>query len=221
MEAERGRLGNLAKRSILNKMENQPGPEDDEIPDPQSPQLEPAILAAWRRILAENRDRPITPAEAVSLIETSLAAVAQGLQSGEVQAFQDQRGRIRIDASITCTAEGSSAIEPSAAGASGQLWEELQAAREELAAARAREARMQEELEVTEMALQYTKTELANLWRVMTTRNLKRAARNAANEVHEGPSIISLAERRARISSKVNDVREIARRRRWPWSLVG
>jgi hypothetical protein len=96
------------------------------------------------------------------------------------------------------------------------MWNELKAVREQLGVSRAEEARLQSELEATEKALEYTKAEVANLWRVMTTRNLKQAARKATEDAHEAAKVLDLAEQRMRIRSKVADVREIARRRRWP-----
>jgi hypothetical protein len=108
------------------------------------------------------------------------------------------------------------------AEAMARMWNELKAVHDQLTASRAEEARLQMELDATEKALEYTKAEVANLWQVMTSRNLKQAARKAAEEVHESAKVLDLAEQRTRIRTKIADVREIARRRRWPWiGMVG
>jgi hypothetical protein len=101
------------------------------------------------------------------------------------------------------------------------LWNEVLSLRCQLELSHAAESRLQAELAAAEKALDYTKGEVANLWRAMTTRNLKEAARKAVAEVKQDARLVRLSEERDRIQSKIADVRSIARRRRWPWSLVG
>ena len=101
------------------------------------------------------------------------------------------------------------------------LWLELRTLREELEASHASESRLQAELEAAEKALEYTKGEVANLWRAMTTRNLKEAARKVVAEARHDSRLVRLSAERARIQGKITDIRSLARRRRWPWSLVG
>jgi hypothetical protein len=98
---------------------------------------------------------------------------------------------------------------------------EIRALRLQLELSRATESRLQAELLAAEKALEYTKGEVANLWRAMTTRNFKDAARKAVAGARQDSRLVRLSEERNRIQSKIADVRSIARRRRWPWGLVG
>jgi hypothetical protein len=98
---------------------------------------------------------------------------------------------------------------------------EVRALRQELEISHASESRLQAELAAAEKALEYTKGEVANLWRAMTTRNFTDAARKAVAEAKQDSRLVRLSDERSRIQSKIADVRSIARRRRWPWSLVG
>ncbi len=194
-----------------------------ELPEAITPQAEATMLPVWRRVLTEGRGAELTLPEAATLLGASVDMVRRRIEAGEagkVQAFHDEHGRIRISASVILTPGGAEAEEPADAESMAQLWSELKAVHEQLASSRAEEARLQEELEAAEMALEYTMTEVANLWRVMTTRNLRQAARKASHESHEAGKIITLAEQRLRIRAKVADVRTLVRRRKWPWSLV-
>ena len=101
------------------------------------------------------------------------------------------------------------------------MWTELKTLRDQLEASHAEESRLVAELDATEKALEYTKGEVANLWRAMTTSNLRHAARRAAAEAKQDSRLVHLAKERGRIQSQIADVRSLARRRRWPWSLVG
>ena len=101
------------------------------------------------------------------------------------------------------------------------LWSELKSLRQQLEASHVQEARLLAELDATEKALEYTKGEVANLWRAMTTRNLRHAARRAVAEAKQDFRLVRFSDERSRIQGKIADVRALARRRRWPWSLVG
>ena len=100
------------------------------------------------------------------------------------------------------------------------VWDEMRSLRQQLDDSHSEQARLQAELEAAEKALDYTKCEIANLWHVMTTRNLKDATRRISPR-EEARLVHRLTEERSRIQSKIEDVRSLARRRRWPWSLVG
>jgi len=180
------------------------------------------MLSVWRRVLTEGGGPELTLAEAATLLGSSVETVRRRIKAGQIRAFHDDRGRIRISASVTYTPDGAFETDAVGAEAIARMWKELKAVHEQLDLSRAEEARLQMELDAAEKALEYTKAEVANLWQVMTSRNLKQAARKATEEVHEGPKVLDLAEQRTRIRTKIADVRELARRRRWPWiGMVG
>ena len=179
------------------------------------------MLSVWRRALSQGTPNMDVP-DPTTLLGSSVDAFRQHVDSGKVHATQDPRGRISISASVTYTPEGYVEEDLPDAETMARMWAELKSLQEKLEKSRAEEARLQAELEAAEKALDYTKSEVANLWRVMTTRNLRHAARKASEVSHETARVLNLAEQRTRIRSKVADVREIARRRRWRWmGLVG
>jgi chromosome segregation ATPase len=181
-------------------------------------QVEPAMLSEWRRALSRGEALDNDRSQAPALLQASVDAVRSQIQSVDIDAAHDEQGRIRISASVTYAPDGT--FEDDAESVV-RMWGQIKALHEQLDASRAEESRLQAELQAAEKALEYTKTEVANLWRVMTTRNLKQAVRRAAGELQEGGKVLNLSEQRTRIRSKIADVRELARRRRWPWSLVG
>jgi hypothetical protein len=102
------------------------------------------------------------------------------------------------------------------------MWREVMSLRQQLEISQMEQARLQAELEAAEKALEYTKGEVANLWRAVTTRNLSLAARDVRLDARqEAGLVLRLSEERSRIQGKIADVRTLARRRRWPWGLVG
>jgi hypothetical protein len=181
------------------------------------PELEAAMLAAWRHILTHGGAQALPASEAAALLNADSDAAA--LTADRLRAFQDERGRIHISTTLTYTPEEPT-DDPAVPETAQRIWDELKNAREQLNASQAESARLQEELEAAEAALAYTKAEVANLWRVMTNRNFRNAAKEAARESAESARIIQLSDQRSRIRSKIADAREIARRRKWPWSLV-
>ncbi len=187
---------------------------DHEIP---TSELEAAMLAAWRHILTYGGAQSLPAPEASALLDEVIES--QGLDAGPIRAFQDGHGRIHISTTLTYTPEEPAEGPPEGEAAS-RMWTELKSTREELNASKAESARLEEELEAAEAALAYTKAEVANLWRVMTSRNFQNAARKAVRESTETARIIEISDQRSRIRNKIADAREIARRRKWPWTLV-
>lgn len=179
------------------------------------------MISAWRRVLREGGS-DLTLAEAAALLGSSVETVRRRVEAGHIRALRDKSGHIRVSASVTYTPGGELVEDTADAEALARMWHEVRSLQEQLERSRAEEARLQAELDAAEKALAYTKNEVANLWHVMTTRNLKQAARRATEVSHETAKALNLAEQRTRIRAKVADVREIARRRRWPWiGLVG
>jgi len=188
-----------------------------ESPANPSTDVDVTTLSPQKHVIAGGLTRP----EAASLLGSSIDSVRSRIGAGQVRAHQDAQGRIRISASFTYTPDGAYENDTPDADSLVRMWNELKALQEQLEHSRAEESRLQSELEAAEKALEYTKAEVANLWRVMTTRNLKQAVRKAAGELHETGKVLNLAEQRTRIRSKVADIRGLVRRKRWPWGLVG
>lgn len=180
------------------------------------------MLSKWRRVLEQGDTSELTLNDAAALLSSSLDMVQSQVDAGEIRARRGGRGRIHVSASVTYTPDGEPADDTVDTETLARMWNEMRSLQEQLNQSRAEEARLLAELDAAEKALAYTKNEVANLWHVMTTRNLKQAARKATEVSHETAKVLNLAEQRTRIRTKVADVREIARRRRWPWiGLVG
>jgi excisionase family DNA binding protein len=203
------------------------------------------LLAVWRRIVKEGGGPELTLPEAAVLLGTSVESVRRRIKAGKISAFYDDRGRVRIHASLPSGA-AAQAIPPNLAG----LWDELKTAKSDLAAAASeaqqlrhelnlahfhrREAQqdleglqnqsleLQEELETARQALEHTQNELASMWRVMSSRRERTepglTSMTDGNEAFDlPPSLNSLASERSRIQSQITRIRDLSKRRRWPW----
>ena len=216
-------------------------------------EIETALLAVWRRVLTEGSGPELTLPEAAALLGTSVESVRRRIKAGQIRAFRDERGRVRIVATVAPPA-GAQTLEDEAgfeAESLAQLWQELKATRnqletteaeketlhvrlnqlynrsedmrQELSLTRSEAQVLQDELDNTREALEHTQDELASLWRVMSSRSerLERAASYTLTDGNEafdlGHSRSGLSEERIRIQGQISRVRDLSRRRRWPW----
>lgn len=183
--------------------------------------------------------------EAAVLLGTSVESVRRRIKAGKINAFYDARGRVRIHASLPSGAAGQE-MPPNMAGLWDELKaaksdfaaavSEAQQLRQELGLAHfhRREAQqdleglqnqsqqLQEELETTRQALEHTQNELASMWRVMSSR--KERTESGLTRMTDGneafdlpPALNSLASERSRIQSQITRIRDLSKRRRWPW----
>jgi chromosome segregation ATPase len=177
------------------------------------------------------------------LLGTSVESVRRRIKAGKIQAFHDQRGRLRVKASIPAGSEAASTN-------LAELWEEVKATRAQLATSTfaAHELRrdldlahlhrheaqqaledlqtqsndLRDELETAREALKHTQGELAAMWRVMSARQ-DRAGQGLTslsngNEAFDmAPGRNNLNTERSRIQEQISRVRNLSRRRRWPW----
>ena len=206
-------------------------------------EVEAVLLAVWRRVVKEGAGPELTLPEAAVLLGTSVESVRRRIKAGKISAFHDHRGRLRIRTAIP--PEGVDANAPNLA----ELWTELKAAKQNLAAALSetqqlheelglahfhrREAQQEvqalqeqateltDELRTTREQLDHTQQELAALWRVMSARGER--ARHLAdmadgNEAFDLPRArTALDDERSRIQGQIARVRDLSKRRRWPW----
>jgi seryl-tRNA synthetase len=212
------------------------------------------LLAVWRRVLREGGGPELTLPEAAVLLGTSVESVRRRIKAGQIRAFHDERGRVRIVATVT-PPEGISGVEPEEQPQElGRLWQELKDTRRDLDLARAEMERLRQELglagsqasererdllraqeevldltrelEAAREALQHTQDELASLWRVMASRRERAGVvqrfgvtdGNEAFDLRVGAS--NMAHERERIQAQIDRVRDLSRRRRWPWPQV-
>ena len=182
--------------------------------------------------------------EAAVLLGTSVESVRRRIKNGRINAFRDNRGRLRIRVSLDSAHEGSAPTRNIA-----ELWEELKAAKNQLAEASASSEELQRELDIAHFhrreaqagleslqneardlnqelttareALEHTQAELASMWRVMSSRKqpVSQLAQMAdGNEAFDlPPTRIGLDSERSRIRGQIDRARELSKRRRWPW----
>jgi hypothetical protein len=218
------------------------------------PEIEATLLAVWRRVLTEGGGPELTLPEAAVLLGTSVESVRRRIKAGQIRAFHDERGRVRIVATVTPPPGLDLLEEPLEAEQEdgvARLWEELKAARaslddtvaenvdlrerlaqiyqsseemrRELNQTRSEAQVLQDELDNAREALEYTQGELAAMWRVMSSRaeRLERAHSlgltdgNEAFDLSRGHA--AMTEERLRIQTQISRVRDLSRRRRWPW----
>jgi chromosome segregation ATPase len=193
-------------------------------------------------VVKEGGGPELTLPEAAVLLGTSVESVRRRIKAGRIDAFYNERGRLRVRASLS----------PATAAATelATLLEELKASRHDLATASTeaeslrqelglahfhrREAQqellsiqneaqgLRDELDTARQALEHTQGELAAMWRVMSTRR-EQAGHNFAgmtdgNEAFDlAPGLDRLDSERSRIQGQIARVRELSKRRRWPW----
>jgi hypothetical protein len=218
------------------------------------PEVEATLLAVWRRVLTEGGGPELTLPEAAVLLGTSVESVRRRIKAGQIRAFHDERGRVRIVATVTPPPGfdlPEQPLEPEHEVGVARLWEELKAARasldetvsenvelrerlaqvyersedmrRELNQARSEAQVLQDELDNTREALEYTQGELASMWRVMSSRaerlerehSLGLTGGNEAFDLSRGHA--AMTEERLRIQTQISRVRDLSRRRRWPW----
>jgi excisionase family DNA binding protein len=199
-----------------------PPPSRDDDPSDRLPQVEHTLLSVWRRTVTEGGGPQLTLAEAAALLGSSVDSVRRRIKAGQIRAFRDRRGRIRVDASVTYDPfEEDYVPDATDSEAVGRLWEELKQVRAKLEESETENARLLNELQATENALEYTKTEVANLWRAMTTRNVRQTQIEYPSPTVDHTVVLDFAQERHRIQGKIADVRSLARRRKWPWPQTG
>jgi excisionase family DNA binding protein len=193
----------------------------DDDPSHRLPQVEHTLLSVWRRTVTQGGGPQLTLAEAAALLGSSVDSVRRRIKAGQIRAFRDRSGRIRVDTSVTYDPfEEEYVPDATDSEAVSRLWEELKQVRAKLEESESEISRLLNELQATENALEYTKTEVANLWRAMTTRNV----RQTQIEYPSPPDhtvVLDFAQERHRIQGKIADVRSLARRRKWPWPQTG
>ena len=191
-------------------------PSELEAPAQLVPQVEATMRSVWRRVIEEGGSSELTLAEAAALLGSSVESVRRRVRAGRVRAYKDSKGRIRVNASVTYAPEFD--LLPEDVTPTGEtvsrLWQELKEVRDELAEVQSANQSLREELGASEAALEYTKGEVANLWAVMTNR------RQAQREEQSAPPS-RLSVERQRIQGKIANMRNMARRKRFPWSIAG
>ncbi len=217
------------------------------------------MLAVWRRVLTEGGGPELTLPEAAVLLGISVESVRRRISAGQIRAYHDSRGRVRILATVTPPtgiAEPETQAEPAEAAANfTKLWEELKATkaeleqshaekdglrerlgqaynrsedvRQELNLSRSEAQVLQDELDNARQALEHTQGELASMWRVMSSRTERQEHAqsfgltdgNEAFDLSRGRG--DMSEERLRIQAQISRVRDLSRRRRWPWPQAG
>lgn len=181
------------------------------------------MLSALRRSVSEGGGSQLTLTEAAALLGSSVENVGRRIKAGTIRTFRDRRGRLRVNASVTYDVDDGDVVpDETDSEAVARLWEELKHARARIAEMEAENGRLQNELQATENALEYTKVEVANLWRAMTTRNVRQSRIDYAPPPALSESnVLDFAQERTRIQGKIADVRSLARRKKFPWMQTG
>ena len=103
----------------------------------------------------------LTLPEAAVLLGTSVESVRRRIKTGKIRAFRDTRGRLRIRASLDSAHE-----EPEPTRNMAELWEELKAAKHQLAEASSSSEKLQRELDMAH----FHRREAQAGWRAFRTK---------------------------------------------------
>lgn len=171
------------------------------------PEVEATLLSVWRRLLKEGGGPALTLAEAATLLGTSVDSVRRRVKAGQIRAFHDERGRVRIVATLEPPPgePAHEAIEVREVANVHRLREELKTLRLELDTLLAERHELARELEDTREALRRSKDEIAAMWRILSARSRV----NGRGRGAEGD--------RSRILWQISQARNLARRPKWPW----
>jgi transposase-like protein len=181
--------------------------EPIDAPEVVPPEVEATLLSVWRRLLREGGGPALTLAEAATLLGTSVESVRKRIKAGQIRAFHDERGRVRIVATLEPPPGESfpEVVTEREAADILRLREELKSLRRELDELLGERQELAKELEATREALRRANDEIEAMWRVLSARNL--AARRASGAQLD----------RSRIRWQISQARNLARRPKWPW----
>jgi excisionase family DNA binding protein len=189
----------------------------------------------WRRVVKEGGGPELTLPEAAVLLGTSVESVRRRIKAGKIHAFRDDRGRVRIRATVPGPAAAAAlAVEAGESPQVAALWEELKTTKNGLDAAEweAQELRqelglahyhrreahdelvslqdqtqeLRAELSTAQEALKHSQTELAAMWRVMSAR--KERAGEHLLEMTDGNEAFDLAPARERLGGERERIQE-------------
>ena len=199
------------------------------------------MLAVWRRVVKEGGGPELTLPEAAVLLGTSVESVRRRIRSGKIHAFRDTRGRIRVSASLPAAEPNANLtglweelkttrqVLANTASEATELRQELglahfhrREAQQELNSLENETQALRDELEIARKALEHTQGELTSMWRVMSARKTpdpsQRFGVTDGNEAFDlPPDRLRLESERSRIQEQITRVRELSRKRRWPW----
>ena len=177
--------------------------------------LEVLRLFQWRRIVLEGDGPGLTVAEAAAILGTSVGSVARRVKSGELKAFRDPHGRLRI----------SPVLDEMPHDDLAKLWEEYKATRLRLEAAAREKLELAEELDAAQEALSHSQRELTAMWRLLRSRPATNEGSNESflppQPAEEDIPHAAQAPEVARIQEQIADIREWARRRSRLWNRAG
>lgn len=171
--------------------------------------VEAVRLAQWRRVVLSGDTPGLTLAEAAAILGVSVESVRRRIRSGQLFATRNAHGAIRV-APLIGTPEAPHAPSGQPSSEWSRLWEEFKAARLDLD--RAFRERQVERRELTEKLIA-AKREVEFLRRQLESFRTAEAPGGVSGRVPGAP--------RERIQAKLVDIRELAKRRRPPWALVG
>jgi excisionase family DNA binding protein len=175
--------------------------------DDDARDLEPVLMAVWRRLLVDGCGPDLTVAEAAAVLGISVQSVRRRLAAGMLTSYRDEQGRVRIVPRVAGGAGGTIPEETAT-----RLIAELRDTKRQLRDAQRQKASLERELNGKEQALQHTQEDLAAMWRLMAARSSEERPASKRTQLNRDDV--------AKIQHQISAVRSLARRRKWPWAIV-
>jgi excisionase family DNA binding protein len=179
----------------------------DEPRDDDSLDLEPVLMAVWRRMMVEGCGPEMSITEAAAVLGISVHSVRRRIAAGLIPSYRDGRGRVRIVPRLSGPDDKAQGRETT-----DRLMGELRNTRKQLKDTQRQKANLEKELSAKELQLAHSREDLAAMWRLLAARSTTDAPvtrkRGAARDDV------------TKIQSQISAVRSLARRRKWPWALV-
>jgi len=206
---------------------------DSPVEAPQD--IEAVLMAVWRRLIQEGCGPELSIIEAAAVLGASIQSVQRRVAAGLIPSYRDARGRIRIVPRIGLP--GEAAPDGEKPTIIGQLMDDLKSTREQLALAVYEREGLWQKKAAAQRALEQTQQELSAMWRLLSARSSDQTGPPEASKppvqtkppaptnpdeadqrvVHLSPASFRVD----KVQSQITAMRKLAKRRKWPWALVG
>jgi hypothetical protein len=140
--------------------------------------------------------------------------VRRRIAAGQIAAYRDIKGRLRITPHLASVPEEPAGAETPSVPLVARLMGELREVRDQLERAAQQNQTLQNELQSASLALEYSREEIASMWRILSSRRLQAEPAGKQRAPGSGEAV-------ERIRAQITTVRQLAsRRRKFPWALV-
>jgi len=196
-------------------MEQNPAPEASIPPlDATQQRIDSVLVSVWRRLTKDGVGPELTISEASAILGISADSVRRRITSGQIPAYRDLKGRLRITPRLAdASDELGPAIDQASLHVVARMVDDLKSARSRIERMVQENETLRRELDSASQALEHSRDEVTSMWRILSTR--KPAAPGIKVRAPGGGKGVE------KIQGKITAARQLAKRHKWPWGMVG